>query len=327
MLRHTIRLARPAITCLVVSVAFICTPVIAFKTAGGFSNNWDTLDITTQQLAEHVYYLHASGGNMVLSVGPDGIVLVDNEFMPIADKILQTIGTLQKGPIRFVLNTHWHGDHTAMNAKLAETGAVIIAQDSSRERMLSQQYNAFFNSNTAPAQAAALPLISFPKAMQLHLNGESVQFFYTSPAHTDGDAVVWFPTSNVIHMGDIFINELYPIIDVVGGGDVNGYAPAIDAVLALINDDTKVVPGHGPVGDKTRLKEYRDMIETIRIRVQAMLDSGKDIDAILAARPSHEFDALWASDRVGPNDVVMMVYQSLSGDYLRSLAASKAAKH
>lgn len=290
-----------------------------YKSATGFSTNWDTLPVTVERLSPSLHYLHGSGGNMVLSSGSDGLVLVDNEFVPLSDRILETIAAIAPGSVRLVLNTHWHGDHTGMNAGLAALGATVIAQDRSRARMLDRQYSVFFDAVSQPAPKAALPVLTFPDRINLHLNGESVSFFAVPPSHTDGDAVVWFPESNVVHLGDVYIHGLYPIIDVAGGGDVNGYEPAINQVLALIDDDTRVIPGHGPPGTRADLVAFRDMIVSIRDRVRDLLQQGLDIDGILAARPSREFDARWASDRVGPDDMVMMVYQSLSGDYRRAL--------
>ena len=210
-----------------------------------------------------------------------------------------------------------------MNGILAAQEAVIISHENSRKRMQTKSYNAFFNSVTPASPKDALPVITFPKNMSLHANGEDIQLIYVNPAHSDGDAIVWFPEANVVHLGDIYIGELYPIIDVANGGDVNGYAPAIDHVLRLIDEETAVVPGHGPVGYKADLIAYRNMIATIRDRVKTMLDDGKDIDEILDARPTAAFDEIWASNRVNPDHMTMMVYQSLSGDYLKMKADSE----
>lgn len=286
-----------------------------WKIAGGFSMDWDTVKIEDIALSPTLHYMLGSGGNMLVSTGANGLVLVDNEFPEMTPKIREALAELQDGPVRLLLNTHFHSDHTGGNASLAEDGALIIAHQNARERMLTEQQNLFFNSVTPPAPQAALPLVTFADTMTLHVNGEEVRFFYVNPAHTDGDAIVWFKQSNVVHMGDIYINELYPIIDLAGGGNIDGYAPAIDVVLAMIDDDTKVVPGHGPVGDKASLKFYRDMLVDIRDQVKAMIDKGMDIDAILAANPSRAYDEDWASDRVGPDDVTMMIYLSLTGEY------------
>ena len=300
--------------CVVLGLLFHSMPGFGhpWKTAGGFSDDYANVPITVEALRENIYFIHASGGNMVLAVGEEGALLVDNEFAELNARLQETIRKLSPQPLRYVFNTHWHSDHTGMNEALAGTGALILAHDDTRTRMLSPQHNAFFNHTYPPAARAALPVITFPRAMSLHLNGESIQFLYTADAHTDGDAIAWFPKSNVVHMGDLYISELYPIIDINSGGDINGYAPAIDAVLAIIDDSTRVVPGHGRVGSRADLLAYRTMLATIRDRVAAMMDDGLGLDAVLAARPSREFDQAWASDRVGPDDWVRMVYQSLA---------------
>ncbi len=283
-----------------------------WKTATGFSDDFANVPITVEPLRENIYFIHASGGNMVLAVGEDGALLVDNEFAELNERLQETISKLSPKPLRYVFNTHWHWDHTGMNEALAATGAVILAHDQSRERMLTPQHHQFFDRTSPPVARAALPVITFPRAMSLHLNGESIQFLYTSDAHTDGDAIAWFPKSNVVHLGDLYISELYPIIDVNSGGDVNGYAPALDAVLAVIDDDTRVVPGHGRVASRADLQIYRNMIVTTRDRVAALMDDGLLLEAVLLARPTREFDQAWASDRVGPDDWVTMVFNSLT---------------
>jgi len=299
-----------------------CVLAEPWKAATGFSDDFANVPITVEPLRENIYFIHASGGNMVLAAGEDGALLVDNEFAELNERLQETIRKLSPKPLRYVFNTHWHWDHTGMNEALAGTGAVIFAHDQSRERMLTPQHHAFFSRASPPVARVALPVITFPRAMSLYLNGESIQFLYTSDAHTDGDAIAWFPKSNVVHMGDLYISELYPIIDINSGGDVNGYAPALDAVLAVIDDETRVVPGHGRVASKADLLVYRNMIVTIRDRVAALMDDGLMLEAVLLANPSREFDQAWASDRVGPEDWVTMVFNSLVRNRQGSTAES-----
>ncbi len=286
-----------------------------WKVADGFTTDWEHVSFSQQKLSDTVYYLQGSGGNMLVSAGPDGVLLVDDEFAEITDKIVKQIGAIKPGPIKFVLNTHFHNDHTGGNENLGKMGSVIIANEKSRERMKSESYNAHFDSVTPASPPAALPVVTFKDSLVVHFNNEDIKFFFVSAAHTDGDSIVWFPKSNVVHMGDVYINELYPIIDLAGGGRIDGYFPAIDAVLAVINDKTRVVPGHGPIGDKASLRVYRDMLQLIRDRVVKLIKEGKTLDAIKASNPSKEFDRKWASDRVGPDDVTKMIYQSLTGNF------------
>ncbi len=288
-------------------------PSLAWKVAGGFSTDWANVKMEVTPLADHVYYLHGSGGNMCVSIGPDGILLVDCEFAEVADKIKAAIAQLQPGPVRFLIDTHWHIDHAGANAAFAKDGAVIIAQDNVRTRLSTQQGPGYFGNTPAISPPAAWPMITYDKAMTLHFNGEDIQLINDGVAHTDGDTVVYFPKSNIVHLGDIYINGLYPIIDLSSRGRIQGYFPIIDHVLSLINDQTKVIPGHGPIGTKADLQAYRDMLATIKDRVQRMILEGKTLDQVIAANPSKDFDAAWASDRVGPKAIAKMIYESLTG--------------
>jgi glyoxylase-like metal-dependent hydrolase (beta-lactamase superfamily II) len=250
---------------------------------------------------------------MCVSTGPDGILLIDTEFAPLTPKIVAAIAKIQPGPIKFLFNTHWHTDHTGGNADFARAGTIIFALDRSRTRMMSEQYFKQFNHVIPASPPSAWPVLTFPREMTLHWNGEDVRFWFHVAAHTDCDTMVWFPKSNVLHLGDIFINGLYPLIDIHGGGHIDGYVPACDDALALINDDTKVIPGHGSVATKKELQAYRDMLATLRDRVAAMIAAGKSLPEILAANPSRDLDPVWASDRVGPDDIVTMMHESLTG--------------
>ena len=283
-----------------------------WKVASGFSMDWPNVQMEQTKLADHLYYLHGSGANMCVSTGPDGIVLVDCEFTQMSDKIKAAIATIQPGPVRFLIDTHFHTDHSGGNADFAKDGTVVIGQDHVRER-LAHPPASFFGDPPPPSPPLAMPVITYDRAMTLHCNGEDIQLFNEGVAHTDTDTVVWFPKSNVVHLGDIYINGLYPIIDVHARGTIEGYFPIIDRVLGMINDDTKVIPGHGPVATKKQLQFYRDMLAKIRDRVKTGIAQGKTLAEITATNPSREFDADWASDRVGPEAVTKMVYESLAG--------------
>jgi glyoxylase-like metal-dependent hydrolase (beta-lactamase superfamily II) len=287
-------------------------PAQAWKIAGGFSTDWKHVTIEKIQLAPHITFLHGSGGNVVVSTGPDGILMVDCEFTQMSGKLMTAIARLEPGPVRFLIDTHFHGDHTGGNADFAKTGTIVVAQENVLLRMSAPQHS-YFGNTVPPAPPEARPMITFGQSMKIRFNGEDVLLFHESPAHTDGDTVVYFPKSNVVHMGDLYINGLYPIIDLSVGGTIDGYFPIIDRTLRMINDETKVIPGHGPVATKKELQAYRDMLEVIRNRVQKMLAEGKTLPQIQAAHPSQEYDADWASDRVGPDQVVKMIYEGLVG--------------
>ncbi|MBB5062850.1 MBL fold metallo-hydrolase [Granulicella mallensis] len=286
------------------------------RVADGFSTDWANLKIDVRELAPHVYLLHGSGGNTVASIGPDGTLLVDSEFAQVAPKLAAALQKLGAGPVRYIVSTHYHSDHTGANAAFHKDGAVIVAQENCRLRMMQTQFSQFWNRSSPPAPAESLPTLTFDRKLTLFLNGEEIEAFHNQPAHTDGDAIVYFHHANVIHMGDVFVNNLYPYIDLGAKGRIDGYFPVIDEVLERIDDQTQVVPGHGPIATKQELKSYRDMLHTIRDRVAAQIAQNKSLEEILASHPTREFDRQYATDRVGGGGFTAMVYQSLTGKRL-----------
>jgi glyoxylase-like metal-dependent hydrolase (beta-lactamase superfamily II) len=283
----------------------------AWKTASGFSMDFPSVTVETHPLTDHVYSLLGSGANVTASVGPDGILLVDSEFAPMTPKLKESLAKLSPAPIKYLIDTHWHSDHSGGNAGFAKDGTVVVAQASVLTRLSSPQYLPFFAMKTEAQPPEAWPRITYESEMTLRFNGEDVRLFHLGPAHTDGDTIVYFPQSNVLCMGDIYINGLYPIIDLGSAGTIDGYFPMIDKALAMIDDKTRVVPGHGPVGDKKSLTFYRDMLLTLRDRIAKLRQEGKSLAEIEKANPSKEFDAGWASDRVGPDNVTKMIYESM----------------
>jgi cyclase len=245
------------------------------RVAGGFSTDWEHLTIETRQLAANVYLLHGSGGNTLALIGPDGKLLVDTEFAQAAPRLKEALDKLDAGKVRYVISTHYHGDHTGANAAFHEDGTTIIGQENCRLRMTQSRYSALTGTASPPAPAASLPTITYNKELAVHLDGEEMEAVHPGPAHTDGDTIVYFRHANVVHLGDVFVNDLYPYIDLDANGTVDGYLVVIDEVLARINDETRVIPGHGPVATKRELKAYRDMIQTVRDRVKASLAKAK----------------------------------------------------
>jgi cyclase len=282
------------------------------RVAGGFSTDWEHLTIETRQLAANVYLLHGSGGNTLALIGPDGKLLVDTEFAQAAPRLKEALDKLDAGKVRYVISTHYHGDHTGANAAFHEDGTTIIGQENCRLRMTQSRYSALTGTASPPAPAASLPTITYNKELTVHLDGEEMEAVHPGPAHTDGDTIVYFRHANVVHLGDVFVNDLYPYIDLDANGTVDGYLVVIDEVLARINDDTRVIPGHGPVATKRELKAYRDMIQTVRDRVKASLAKGESLHEILAGKPTREFDAQNATDRVDGDGFTTMVYESLT---------------
>jgi glyoxylase-like metal-dependent hydrolase (beta-lactamase superfamily II) len=286
------------------------------RVADGFSTDWANLKIDSRELAPYLYLLHGSGGNTVASIGPDGTLLVDPSFAQVAPKLKEALHEMGMAPVRYVIDTHYHSDHSGGNGAFAKYGAVVIAQENCRTRMMETQHSAFWGSTTPPSPLADVPTLTYDRRLTLEFNGEEITAFHDRPSHTDGDTIVYFHKANVAHMGDIFVNNLFPYIDVAAKGRVDGYLPVIDEVLAMIDDKTQVVPGHGPVATKQQLRAYRDMIQTVRDRVAAGVAAGKTMEEIMASHPTKEFDAQNATNRVDGDDFVVMVYQSLTGKRL-----------
>jgi len=271
------------------------------------------VQVRTEHVAGAVHMLTGAGGNVAVVAGADGVFLVDDQFAPLTEKIRAAVARISPAPVRFVLNTHWHGDHTGGNENLGRGGVLIVAHDNVRTRMSTDQFMNNLSDTVKASPAAALPVVTFTEAVTFHLNGEEVHAFHVAPAHTDGDAVVHFRRADVVHMGDTYFNGAYPYIDLSSGGSVDGTIAAADRVLAMAGERTRIIPGHGPLSGRAELRAYRDMLATVRDRVRALARQGKTLEQVLAARPSAEFDARWGQGFMKPEPFVRIVYQSVAG--------------
>lgn len=262
-----------------------------------------------------VYMLVGRGGNIGLSVGDDGAFLVDDKFAPMTDEIRDAVRGVNGGEVRFVLNTHWHGDHTGGNESFGEAGALIVAHENVRKRMNPGELSDLLG-RSEQAPAGALPVVTFDDAVTFHWNGDQIRAFHVAHAHTDGDAVIHLAESDVLHMGDIYFNGFYPFIDVESGGSIDGLIEGARAGLERAGPETRIIPGHGPLSDRDELGSYLHMLQTVRHRVRAMIDDGMSEDEVVDAAPTADFDGAWGgSDFMPPERFVRLAYQGLVTDY------------
>jgi glyoxylase-like metal-dependent hydrolase (beta-lactamase superfamily II) len=254
--------------------------------------------------------LTGAGGNIGLSVGPSGTFVIDDQFAPPTDKILNAIWAITPQPVRFVINTHLHGDHTGGNENLGKAGAIVVAHENVRKRMSVEQLGAL-GRKTPPSPEGALPVVTFTEAVTFHWNGDEIRVRHAAPAHTDGDSIVHFVKADVVHMGDLFFNGNYPYIDTGSGGRVDGFLAAADQVLAATGEKTRIIPGHGPLATRADLQSYRDMIKTLRDRIAKLAAEGKSRDEVIAAKPTADHDAKWGTGFMKGDAFTGFVYDSL----------------
>lgn len=270
------------------------------------------MEIEVVDVAANVLMLVGEGGNIGVSLGADGVFLVDDQFAPLTDKILAAVRSRTDKPLRIVLNTHWHQDHTGGNENMKAHGAVIVAHTNVRKRMSVDQFLGAFGSQVPASPPGALPVITFTDTLTLHWNSEEIQIFHAANAHTDGDAIVHFTHANVIHMGDTYFKGMYPFIDVDTGGSIDGMIAVADAVLALSDAETNIIPGHGALSNKEELLAYRNMMSGVRNAVAGLMANGHAKEAIIEAKPSGLFDEEWGDGLMDADTFVGHVFDSLS---------------
>jgi len=278
--------------------------------------NFDKVQIKVHPVAGSVYMLEGAGGNIGVSVGDDGIVIVDDEFAPLAPKIKAALKGISDKPVRFVLNTHWHGDHVGGNAQFS-TEATIIAQDNVRERM--QTGSTAPGRTIKPYPKEALPIITFNDRATVHLNGEDIRAMHFPAGHTDGDSIIYFTKSNVIHMGDDFVRYGFPFVDLNSGGSVEGMLAAVEKIIATFPGDVKVIPGHGELSTVADMKPYADMLRETLAKVQAGVKQGKTLDQLQQEKVLAGYEK-WSGDFISTDKWIETIYHDLTdkkGEYVK----------
>ena len=294
---------------------FLVAAIIALCSSARptLAQDFSKVEIKVTKVAGNVYMLEGSGGNIGVSVGPDGILIVDDQFAPLADKIKAALKTLGEGKLKFVLNTHYHGDHTGGNIAFGPD-APIIAQTNVRKRLSEEQKSKFFNRTTPASPKEALPVITFDSAVSVFFNGEEIKVIHFPHGHTDGDSVIFFTGSNVVHMGDDFFNGRFPVVDLEAGGDVEGMTKNIGDIISKLTAGVKIIPGHGPLSDADGLKAFHNMLVQTTDIVRKRMAAGKTLDQIKAEGLPDEWKT-WGTGFIKTDLWLTLIYTSLSAKH------------
>ncbi len=271
------------------------------------------LEINTTKLTENMYIIHGSGGNVILSIGGDGVILVDDQYAPVTEKMKSVIANITNKLIKFVINTHLHPDHVGGNEKLGEVGAIIVSHENVRKRLSSDQFFEFINQTIPALSEKGLPIITFSDNMTFYQNDEEIKITHLDSGHTDGDSAVYFTKNNVIHVGDDFSDKSYPFMDLSSGGSVDGLISSLQSILSMINKDTKVVGGHSGISNQTKVKDYLNMLIDVRDVINNMKREGKSLNEIIQLKPTSQYDTIYHDHSfIKPKDFVINIYMSLN---------------
>ena len=269
--------------------------------------NWDQVEIKAEKVSGNVHMLVGRGGNIGVSAGKDGLLIVDDQFLPLAEKIREALKSINAGSLRFVLNTHWHGDHTGSNPAFGKSAA-IVAHDNVRKRLSSDQ--TVFGRVEKAIPPEGWPVVTFDESLSIHFNDEEIRVIHYPKGHTDGDSVIFFSQSNVVHMGDLFFKDRFPFVDLGSGGDVVGYAENVGKVIAVLRPDVKIIPGHGSLADLDDLKRYhRMLVETIH-SVRGRMNAGQTLDQIQSQGLAEEWKS-WGSGFINQDRWIDTIFKSL----------------
>ncbi|PCI51577.1 MAG: MBL fold metallo-hydrolase [Alphaproteobacteria bacterium] len=274
-------------------------------------NKYDKVEIKTIPVGDGIYMLQGAGGNIGISTGEDGVLMIDDQFSPLTQKILDAIAKISDKPVKFLINTHWHGDHTGGNENLGKMGVVIVAHDNVYRRMSKDQVIKAFNMKSPPAPKAALPVITFNDQVNFHFNAMEIHVHHIKNAHTDGDSILIFKDRNIIHTGDIFFNGFYPFIDSRTGGSIYGMIKATAIILKHSDDKTKIIPGHGPLANKQDLQNFHDMLVQVVEAVTPLAQKGLSLEEATKQDPLKDLNAKWGGGFFSPEKFLGTIYQTI----------------
>lgn len=281
---------------------YIITAVMVLSASLSWAGqDFSKVQVKATALTPNIHMLTGAGGNMGLCVGERGVFLIDDQFAPLTEKILAAVRQISPKPVKFLINTHWHYDHTGGNENLGNGETIIVAHENVRKRLSAGQFMEVFQRRIPAAPDQALPVITFPTSLTFHWDGETIEVVHFPGSHTDGDAVIFFKESNVIHTGDLFFNGIYPFIDVQSGGTLAGMIDSVDKILGRSDDKTQIIPGHGPLAGKADLQAYRDMLSQVHSRILEMKSRGMTAEQIIDAGPAREFDDNWGKGFLPPD--------------------------
>lgn len=277
-----------------------------------FAQDFDAVQIETIQVTDNIYMLIGSGGNIGVITGNDGVLIVDNQFAPLAPKIKAAIAKISSKPVKYVINTHWHGDHMGGNEVFGSDGSIIIAHNNVRTRLSTDQFMEHQQREVPARPEIAWPIVTFSDEITYYFNDEEILVRHAPPAHTDGDAAIYFKNANVIHMGDAFVRYGYPFIDISSGGSVTGMATNLDDIIAITDDNTIVIPGHGELSTRQDMIEFRDILMDIIDGVQQGIDDGMNLGQIQSLAIASKYDEQWGGGFIKGKDFINFTYQSLA---------------
>jgi len=274
--------------------------------------DFSKIPIRIQELAPGLQLLAGPGGNIAAIVEPDGVALIDSSVPPKAAELKAAVGRLSDRPVRFLLNTHWHFDHTGGNEIFGQSGTVIVAHHNCRKRLATEQTIAFLDVKFPPSPKPALPVVTFGDTGTVHHGDTVIEAVYIPSAHTDTDAVYRLSRFDVVHTGDLFFNGFYPLIDYSTGGDLEGWIVGLKKVLEMAGPKTQIIPGHGPMAKKADLAVFRDMLTQVRDRIKPLVEKGKSLEEVIAAKPTQPLDDKWGKGALTPDVFVQMIYEGMT---------------